>query len=79
MCAPWLEGTCGGYKFQAMVFDEPSIYGINDGRISKLFITPDPKNWSKCTTEYDRGWSISSGKGHAALVQRSVISILETL
>ena len=34
---PWREGTIEGHHFQAAVYDEPSVYGINEGRISKLF------------------------------------------
>lgn len=29
------------YKIQAKIYDEASEYGINDGRISKLWIWPD--------------------------------------
>ncbi|MFR3907756.1 MAG: hypothetical protein ACLTYI_09715 [Christensenellales bacterium] len=31
---PWLEGTVEGHHFQAAVYDEPSVYGINEGRIT---------------------------------------------
>ena len=35
---PWWEGTIEGYHFQAAVYDEPSEYGINEGRTSKLMV-----------------------------------------
>ena len=35
---PWREGMIEGYHFQAAVYDEPSVYGINEGRISKLMV-----------------------------------------
>ena len=35
---PWREGTIEGHHFQAAVYDEPSVYGINEGRISKLMV-----------------------------------------
>lgn len=49
----WIDGTVGYYDFEAKVFDEPSRFGINNGRISKLFIYD--KNGNLCC-EYDRGW-----------------------
>ena len=37
----WYEGCMDGYHYQAKVYDEGSIYGINEGRISKLWISRD--------------------------------------
>ena len=31
---PWREGTIEGHHFQAAVYDEPSVYGINEGRMT---------------------------------------------
>lgn len=36
------------------VFEEPSEYGINQGRISKLTL----KNNNKVIANYDRGWDM---------------------
>ena len=36
-------------------FDEPSKYGINGGRISKLCITNKKGDW---LANYDRGWDV---------------------
>lgn len=44
----WQFGTIGGIKFYVQVFDEPSGYGIKDGRISRL--------WIDGMANYDRGW-----------------------
>lgn len=46
-------------KFTIKKFDEGSKYGINEGKISKLFIQDSNKNILAC---YDRGWDI---KPHA--------------
>lgn len=46
-------------KFSIKKFDEGSQYGINGGKISKLFIQDSNKNILAC---YDRGWDI---KPHA--------------
>jgi len=46
-------------QFSIKKFDEGSQYGINGGKISKLFIQESNKNILAC---YDRGWDI---KPHA--------------
>ena len=46
-------------KFSIKKFNEGSQYGINGGKISKLFIQDSNKNILAC---YDRGWDI---KPHA--------------
>lgn len=60
----WVEGTVDKYIFQAKLFDEGSIYGINNGRVSKLMIWDEKIRWEKqnifdaCIMNYDRGWDI---------------------
>lgn len=44
----WVQGIVDEYKFSAKLYDEPSIFGINEGRISKLYIEGN--------ANYDRGW-----------------------
>jgi len=39
----WREGVYNGHFFQAKVYDLPSSFGINEGRVSKLGI---------CSTSY---------------------------
>ena len=55
----WITGTIskdgGEYEVQAKVFDEPSEFGIDHGRISKLWVKE--KGWPVCIS-YDRGWDI---------------------
>lgn len=59
----WKEGTIGvpnkGGKYTAVhywakVFDEDSVYGINEGRISKLML----KQNGEIVYNYDRGLDI---------------------
>ena len=61
----WSEGTIGVLNPNDMAnraichywvkhYDEPSKFGINNGRISKLTIKVD----GKVTCNYDRGWDI---------------------
>ena len=50
-----MSATVNGkrYGIQMVLFEEPSIYGIRKGRISKLFAqTTDGSE----TINYDRGW-----------------------
>ncbi len=56
----WFVGTIGGYPFQAKVTEEDSSFGIQDGRIIKLFVTDIPTDKNPGKTEiiaYERGWS----------------------
>lgn len=52
----WVEGTAGKYGFQALVFEENSCYGIEEGRVSKLYIWKGEGASKKYIVEYDRGW-----------------------
>lgn len=51
----WETGTIGTYSYEAKVYEEPSKFGINGGRISILDITDSNK---KCVCFYDRMWVI---------------------
>ena len=42
------------FKVQMVKFEEPSIYGIRDGRISKLWAKEEN---GADSIAYDRGWS----------------------
>ena len=52
----WKEGSIKAganiYHYQAKVYDTPSQYGINQGRISKLSVSLN----GHVITGYDRGW-----------------------
>jgi hypothetical protein len=64
----WLEGiaTINGkkYWFQAKVFENPSTFGIKNGRISKLVICPGD-TWKPLETiyRYDRGLNQETEEG----------------
>lgn len=76
----WVYGNCSNFRFQGRVFDEPSDYGIDSGRISKLFITSAP-NWKvyEMSTIFDRGWDVKAASGVALQVQNAVIAFLEKM
>lgn len=48
------------FNIEAKVFEEPSDFGIDNGKISKLRITN--KTDSKQEINYDRGWDIKPHK-----------------
>jgi hypothetical protein len=57
----YLFGEGQIYPYQAKVYDEPSEYGINQGRVSKLMVTgrePGKYSWrpDNRVAQYDRGW-----------------------
>jgi hypothetical protein len=49
-----IKGELNGYNFDALVFEEESEYGINEGRVSKLFVSRNGKN----LITYDRKWEL---------------------
>lgn len=58
--SPWMKGRVqiagGTFLFTMMRFDEPSDFGIDCGRISKLTIRNERTD--KEVINYDRGWEI---------------------
>jgi hypothetical protein len=56
-------------EFQAKVYDEPSEYGINDGRISKLWV----RSHGVVLYNYDRGLDVDN------LPARCVEAIVEAI
>jgi hypothetical protein len=64
----WCSGTIGEYSFEAKIFDEGSMFGIKNGRVSKLSIWDEKIRQEKqnflaaCLVNYDRGWDIKPTK-----------------
>ena len=74
----WKEGTIGIpvngetkiAHYWAKVYDEGSIYGINEGRISKLTIKID----GQTVVSYDRGWDIEPDENdEATMIAYSIL------
>lgn len=81
---PWREGMIEGYHFQAAVYDEPSVYGIDEGRISKLMVWSE-RVWQQTggadwgtITNYDRSWDIEPEAQHKNMID-ALIFYLENL
>jgi hypothetical protein len=52
----WKNWEEDGYKINMLAFDEPSQYGIDKGKISKLWIKD--KKSGKVVCNYDRDWDV---------------------
>ena len=72
----WLKGTAtGGYRFCAKIFDEGSIHGIDNGRVSKLEI----RNDGKILVNYDRGWDVKPNTPEVEAVYKRIMAKLNAL
>ena len=60
----WYQGEVGYYSWEGKIFDDPSQFGINNGRVSKLKI----KKGNKVVVNYDRGWDIPVDEDTAKVV-----------
>ena len=52
----WITGTVGGYSFQAKIYDEGSEFGIDEGRVSKLWVRDEATR--QTVINYERGWDV---------------------
>lgn len=50
----WIIGTIDGMSFEAKVYDIPSEFGIDDGKVCKLSVCRDKDNGE--IIAYERGW-----------------------
>jgi hypothetical protein len=64
----WYVGTVGRYHFEALVFAEPSQYGIDGGQVSKLCLLDGPrKQGGRELACYERGWQLRPQEAARAL------------
>jgi hypothetical protein len=73
----WVSGKTSyndiEYKWSAKLYDEPSTFGINDGRVSKLEVI----NSTERIIHYDRGWDIKPKKADHKNILRSILKLCE--
>ena len=80
----WITAIIEGRWVQAKVFDEPSCYGINDGRVSKLAISktdgrdPTRNYFDQMDYNYDRGLDFKRRTPPVATL-RKIVAQLEAL
>ena len=69
----WKQGTIRvmgiTFQWEAKVFENPSQFGINSGRVSKLSL----RRGEKFVVNYDRGWDV---KPRTIAARRAVNQIL---
>jgi len=81
----WIKGKIGKYTFSAKVYDLPSTFGINNGRVSKLGIYDDEQRrregnyFASCIVNYDRGWDIEPQNEAERNTLDRVLEFLEAL
>ena len=69
----WLKGAVNrypGYTFQAKVYDIGSVFGIGQGRISKLRVWRDDQS----VMHYDRGWDEKPARRRDRKVLREILA-----
>lgn len=70
----WVKGQVAEFHFNAKLFDEPSEWGINDGRVSKLSIWEDGE---EAIVNFDRGWDIEPLTARHKMVFEAALNLLE--
>jgi len=60
------------YKYWAKVYDEGSIYGIDEGRISKLTVIDSE---TRTVMNYDRGWDLEPKN----LMEQAVLQAIKNI
>lgn len=51
---PYIDGSIDGYDYSVKLYDQPSEYGVDGGRVSKMEVWRD----GKLVVNYDRGWDV---------------------
>ena len=80
-----ITGKINGFNFSAIVFDEASSYGIDEGRVSKLWIwdetqgTVKHNKWSTYTVLYERGWDVKPKSAADRHMTDALVDYLESL
>jgi len=52
----WVTFTHGGLRGELKVYSEPSVFGIKNGRVSKLLVRSADERDLDAIISYDRGW-----------------------
>ena len=65
----WSKGEIRGCKFEVKHFEQGSEWGIDGGRISKLWVTKDGIE----VASYDRGWDVLPATSEAQEITSEII------
>lgn len=70
----WYVGRVGSYHFEALVFAEPSQYGLGGGQVSKLYVWEGPRK-RKALACYERGWELEPAETTRPVVEMLVAEL----
>jgi len=73
----WIDGTAGGYRFQAKIYDEGSEFGINESRVSKLWVKDEAQH--QAIMNYERGWDVRPKTAAHRHLLEALLEYLEAL
>lgn len=68
----WKKGLLDGYDYEVLVFPKGSQYGIDKGRVSKLFIRDKNK---KVVADYDRSWNVRPKDPEGQKILKKVLAL----
>ncbi len=72
----WFGGEFAGYKYEAKAYEQPSEYGIENGRVSKLWIK-NPEVGA--IAEYERGWGTRPKTAYEKAAMKRLVEHLEVV
>lgn len=79
----WYEGSCGEYKFRALVFDNNIACSIAEGRVNKLNVWRKTHTCNKPTFEdvadFYHGWNLIPKTEHEKRIVATIHWCLERL
>lgn len=80
----WIKGRLKDQKldvsFEMKVFADTSHFGIEDGRISKLFVHEGKewtRDWDTCLINYERGWDIEPHSPKAIVIMDMLMQAID--
>ena len=72
----WYVGRVDSRHFEALVFAEPSQYGVGGGQVSKLYVWAGPKKKRGIALAvYERGWELEPGEDVRVIVEGLVAEL----
>jgi hypothetical protein len=67
----WSTGYENGCRYWIKHYEEGSMFGINNGRISKLYVTLG----GRVIMNYSRGWDVKPGNAGAKALLRKLLEV----
>ena len=67
----WKSGMIDGYYYEVKVYAEGSVFGIDEGKISKLYL----KKGDLVIANFDRGWDIEPTAAADLAIMNKLIAL----